>query len=57
MAWALIVAYMLGLHNVYKQEDKTSDNISIEVKRDASEVDPNGDGRHPEIAEGSVKRS
>jgi hypothetical protein len=27
--WALIVAYMLGMHNMYKGEDKTLDNIVI----------------------------
>jgi len=27
MVWATIVAYMLGIHNFYKGEDKTPDNI------------------------------
>ena len=30
--WAIIVAYMLGLHNVYKQEHKTPDDIVITVE-------------------------
>jgi hypothetical protein len=25
--WAIVVAYMLGLHNFYKGEDKAPDNI------------------------------
>jgi hypothetical protein len=25
--WAILVAYMLGIHNFYKGEDKTPDNI------------------------------
>ena len=42
--WALIVAYMLGLHNWYKGEDKTADNIlitieHIEVKEDGTPKD------------------
>ncbi len=27
--WAFIVAYMLGMHNFYKGEDKTIDDIGI----------------------------
>jgi len=30
--WAMIVAYMLGVHNFYKGEDKTSDNIIITIE-------------------------
>ena len=29
----MIVAYMLGVHNFYKGEDKTSDNIIITTER------------------------
>lgn len=30
--WALIVAYMLGMHNFYTGENKTADNIGIIVE-------------------------
>lgn len=30
--WALIVAYMLGMHNFYRGEDKTADNIVITIE-------------------------
>lgn len=30
--WAIIVAYMLGMHNFYKGEDKTADNIVITIE-------------------------
>ena len=30
--WAIIVAYMLGMHNFYKGEEKTADNIIITVE-------------------------
>jgi len=30
--WALIVAYMLGMHNFYRGEDKTPDDIVITVE-------------------------
>ncbi len=30
--WALIVAYMLGLHNFYTGEDKTTDDITIRIE-------------------------
>ena len=30
--WGLIVAYMLGMHNFYKGEEKTSDNIVITIE-------------------------
>ena len=38
--WALIVAYMLGLHNFYTGEDKTTDNIAITIEY--REVQENG---------------
>jgi hypothetical protein len=31
--WALIVAYMLGMHNFYKGEDKTTDDIVITIEQ------------------------
>jgi hypothetical protein len=37
--WALIVAYMLGLHNFYKGEDKTSDNIVITIEHNVVQED------------------
>jgi len=30
--WALIVAYMLGLHNFYMGDDKTPDDIVITIE-------------------------
>ena len=30
--WAMIVAYMLGIHNFYKGEDKTTDDIVITIE-------------------------
>lgn len=38
--WALIVAYMLGMHNFYKGEDKTPDDITITIE--LNEVQENG---------------
>ena len=44
--WAFIVAYMLGLHNFYKGEDKSPDSIAkieiIEQKRDGEPGDDFG---------------
>jgi hypothetical protein len=30
--WAMIVAYMLGMHNFYTGENKTRDDISIKIE-------------------------
>lgn len=30
--WAIIVAYMLGMHNFYKGEDKTTEEIVITIE-------------------------
>lgn len=30
--WAIIVAYMLGMHNFYRGEDKTPDDILITIE-------------------------
>ena len=30
--WAIIIAYMLGMHNFYKGEDKTPDDIAITIE-------------------------
>ena len=30
--WSMIVAYMLGMHNFYKGEDKTTDDIVITIE-------------------------
>ena len=38
--WAIIVAYMLGMHNFYKGEDKTPDDIVITIE--LNEVQENG---------------
>lgn len=37
--WAIIVAYMLGIHNFYKQEDKTPDNIVITTEVNEAQED------------------
>jgi hypothetical protein len=39
LIWAIIVAYMLGIHNFYKGEDKTSDNIVITIELDGVQED------------------
>jgi hypothetical protein len=38
--WAVIVAYMLGMHNFYTGEHKTADNIAI--KTEYNEVQEKG---------------
>ena len=35
----MIVAYMLGVHNFYKGEDKTSDNIIITIEHIEAQED------------------
>ncbi len=37
--WAIIVAYMLGLHNMYRQEQKSPDDIVIKIIDDAGQED------------------
>lgn len=37
--WAVTVAYMLGIHNVYRQEDKTPDDIVITTEENAIQED------------------
>jgi hypothetical protein len=32
--WAIIVSYMLGMHNFYKGEDKTTDDVCITIECD-----------------------
>lgn len=31
-AWSILVAYMLGVHNFYKGEDKNTDDIVITIE-------------------------
>jgi hypothetical protein len=38
--WAITVAYMLGMHNFYKGEDKTPDDIVITIE--INEAQENG---------------
>lgn len=39
--WAIIVAYMLGIHNFYKEEDKSPDNIvAIELNEEQEDGAP-----------------
>ena len=35
----MIVAYMLGIHNFYKGEDKTADNIIITIEHNEVQGD------------------
>jgi hypothetical protein len=37
--WAIIVAYMLGMHNFYKGEDKTTDDIVITIELNEAQED------------------
>ena len=37
--WAIIVAYMLGMHNFYKEEDKTPDDIAIIIELNEVQAD------------------
>ena len=37
--WALIVAYMLALHNVYKEDETNVDDIMITVEHDEVQED------------------
>ena len=30
--WAIIVAYMIGIHNFYKEEDKEPDDIVLTIE-------------------------
>lgn len=32
-AWAIIIAYMLGIHNIYKQEAKMPDDSVISIEK------------------------
>jgi hypothetical protein len=39
--WAIIVAYMLGMHNFYKGEDQTPDSIAhVEVSKAQEDGEP-----------------
>ena len=45
--WTIIVAYMVGIHNFYKQDDKTPEDIvikieDIETQEDSSPKDWSG---------------
>ena len=37
--WAIIVAYMVGIHNFFKGEDKTPDDIVITIERNEVQED------------------
>ena len=37
--WSVIVAYMLAMHNFYKGEDKTADNIVITIEHNEVQED------------------
>ena len=41
LIWAVIVAFMLGLHNFYKGDDKTTQNIGkIEIQQTQDDTAP-----------------
>ena len=37
LIWTLIVAFMLGVHNFYKQEAKSPQDIVFTIEQDAEE--------------------
>ncbi|MDI1323811.1 MAG: hypothetical protein PSV36_13765 [Algoriphagus sp.] len=37
LIWALIVAFMLGVHNFYKQETKSPQDIVFTIEQDSDE--------------------
>lgn len=37
--WAIIVAYIVGIHNFYKEEDKTPDDIVITIEDNDAQED------------------
>ncbi|WP_373400502.1 hypothetical protein V8V91_13290 [Algoriphagus halophilus] len=39
IVWALIVAFMVGVHNFYKQEMDSPDTIFSQIEIDAEEED------------------
>lgn len=39
LAWALIVAFMLGVHNFYTGETKSKDDIVFHIEQDVIEED------------------
>ena len=39
LLWALIVAFMIGVHNFYKQEMDSPDSIVSSIQIDAEEED------------------
>ena len=39
IVWIVVVAYMLGIHNVYKEEEKNPDDIIITVEEHEAQED------------------
>lgn len=37
--WAIIVAFMVGIHNFYKGEDKMPDDIAITTEQNEAQED------------------
>jgi hypothetical protein len=37
LAWAMIVAFMLGVHNFYTGETKSKDDIVFQIEQDTQE--------------------
>jgi len=37
--WAIIVAYMVGIHNFYKGEEKTQDDIVLTIEKNEAQED------------------
>jgi hypothetical protein len=39
LIWALLVAYMIGIHNIYFQEQKSPDDIVLKIAEDHQMTD------------------
>lgn len=37
--WTMIVIYMVGIHNFYRQDDKTPEDIQIEITIEEEQKD------------------
>ncbi|MDA0196745.1 MAG: hypothetical protein O2887_11165 [Bacteroidetes bacterium] len=37
--WAILVAYMVGIHNFYKEEEKTPDDIVFTIEDNEAQED------------------
>ena len=39
MTWTLIMAYMLGIHNVYKEVEENPDDVVIKIEDNKAQED------------------